>query len=63
MNVIGRWIDENPEQGHYAAFAGFEQAIRAHSDLMAEAYDKLDVYEQIELFGFVAKLLEAEERP
>ena len=61
MTILAKWQAENAEEhGHYAMFAGFEAAIRGHSELMQIAYDEMGIYEQIELFVFVTGLLEKE---
>jgi hypothetical protein len=62
-NAIDRWVKTHEaENGHYAALAGFESDLRAHGDAIADAYDNMDVYTQIELFSFVCKLIEEGER-
>ena len=60
-NIINKWIKLNEdEHGHYAAFVGFEEEINNYSELLGTAYDKLDISEQIELFGFIVDLLDRE---
>jgi len=61
-HVIERWISNYQEEhGHYAALAGFEAEIRNYHDGLSEAYSRLDIGEQIALFGFVCRLLGEEE--
>ena len=57
--VLSRWAKQYEEtQGHYCHLAGFEADLRRFgSGVLEAAYDKMDIYEQIALFAFVADLL------
>ena len=58
--VITRWRTmHEKEHAHYAHFVGFETDIRKRENLSL-AYDEMDIYTQIDLFGFVIDLLSEE---
>jgi hypothetical protein len=54
--VTDRWKNQGAEAGQYSCFAGFEQDVR-RIKVLSDFYDKLPVYEQLMLFGFVIDLL------
>jgi hypothetical protein len=55
-----KWYASNePLDGHYAGLSGFEKAIQENEDA-ALAYESLDIYQQIAIYGFVVDLLEKE---
>jgi len=57
--LIERWQAEYGEQhGVYAVLAGFEKALKAHDDELADWYDAADVDLQLKLYGWVVWLLE-----
>jgi len=57
--VMEQWFEEHfPEQDYYACFVGFETDLKNHSARLCSAYMDMDVYAQVELFAFVADLLE-----
>jgi hypothetical protein len=57
-NPIDRWYKENEERdGHYAVLSGFEKDIR-QDELLCEAYEAMDIYDQLRLFSFVCNLLD-----
>jgi hypothetical protein len=59
--VIERWIwSHEADQAQYAALAGFEADLRAHSEVLATWYGEADLDEKIALFTWVTKLLEEE---
>jgi hypothetical protein len=61
MGILDQWRDENEaECGFYSVYAGFEKAIRGHSDRLRAAWDDLDIHEQVALFAFVSGLLEVD---
>lgn len=57
--VLDRWVKQHEStQGHYCHFAGFEADLKCFgTGILGTAYDKLNIYEQIALFAFVADLL------
>jgi len=62
-SILQRWSDEHTEaHGAYAVLAGFEAALRAHSDGLATWYDEADMEDKLALFGWVTGLLEAQEK-
>jgi hypothetical protein len=59
---MDRWVSENQDQGHYAALAGFCKEVQGYSERLAVCFDALDIYEQIEWFGFVCDLVKHEQK-
>lgn len=62
--LIDQWISDHwDKEGHYAGFVGFESTIHSTADdVLQDAYDQLDIYERVALYGFVCDLLEKEAR-
>lgn len=55
--VYDRWHrDHYKESGDYALFAGFAADIRKSS--AGPAYDRLNPWERVDLFGLVCRLLD-----
>jgi len=55
-----RAIELEPKEGHYSAFAAFEEWAEASADdvLFADALDRMTTTERIGLMSFVTKAIE-----
>ena len=63
-NTLQKWDEENREEaGHYAVLRGFETALKAHSETLAEWYGAAELDEQLALFSWVTSLLSEEVIP
>jgi hypothetical protein len=59
MNLVERWRRAHEaDDGPYAVLRGFETALRAYDDRLAEWYDKADIEVQLQLFLWVTSLIE-----
>jgi hypothetical protein len=56
--VIDRWHAADPDN-HYAAVEGFERDV-SETKRFRVAYDAMDIYDQIDLFALVCRLLAEE---
>ncbi len=56
-SIIDTWIAENSDQGHYAAFVGFEKALRGWSDELDALWEEMDIQQSADLFAMVTKLI------
>ncbi len=52
-----RWVKEHEEGGDYANFGGFEHDIRQYDPALECVYDRLNIHQQVMLFGWVMDLL------
>lgn len=57
IKTLDRWAEIGKEQGAYAVFDGFEQAIRKLDNEFSDAYESLDIVAQVQLFAFICDLL------